>query len=164
MRSLSYVPHVPYVPTPEKVVRKMLELAKVGPDDVVYDLGCGDGRIIISAVKDFSAKKAVGIEINDERIREALSNIEKNGVVGRATVIKGNFFEVDISEATVVTMFLLTNVNEMLKPKLEKELKPGTRVVSHEFEMRGWIPKEVIKVEDGNMNHTVYLYIIGEHK
>lgn len=164
MRSLSYVPHVPYVPTPEKVVRKMLELAKVGPDDIVYDLGCGDGRIIISAVKDFSAKKAVGIEINEERIREATSNIEKNGVVGRAIVIKGNFFEIDLSEATVVTMFLLTNVNEMLKPKLEKELKSGTRVVSHEFEIRGWIPKEVIKVEDGNMNHTVYLYIIGEHK
>ncbi|AAK40871.1 class I SAM-dependent methyltransferase [Saccharolobus solfataricus] len=161
---MSYVPHVPYVPTPEKVVRRMLEIAKASQDDIVYDLGCGDGRIIITAVKDFNVKKAIGVEINDERIREALANIEKNGVTGRASIVKGNFFEVDISEATVVTMFLLTNVNEMLKPKLEKELKPGTRVVSHEFEIRGWNPKEVVKVEDGNMNHTVYLYVIGEHK
>ena len=161
---MSYVPHVPYVPTPEKVVKKMLEIAKAGANDIVYDLGCGDGRIIISAVKDFNVKKSLCIEINEERIRQTTANIEKYGVVGRASVIKGNFFEVDISEATVVTMFLLTNVNEMLKPKLERELKIGTRVVSHEFEIRGWTPKEVVKVEDGNMNHTVYLYIIGEHK
>ncbi len=161
---MSYVPHVPYVPTPEKVVKRMLEIAKANPDDVVYDLGCGDGRIVITAVKDFNVKKAICIEINDERLRDTYSNIEKSGVVGRANAVKGNFFEANLSEATVVTMFLLTNVNEMLKPKLESELKPGTRVVSHEFEIRGWVPKEVIKVEDGNMNHTVYLYIIGEHK
>ncbi|MCY0858969.1 MAG: protein-lysine N-methyltransferase [Sulfolobaceae archaeon] len=161
---MSYVPHVPYVPTPEKVVEKMLEIAGVGPEDIVYDLGAGDGRIVITAAKKFNAKKAVGIEINDERIREALENIKNNGVEGKVQIIKGNFFEVNISEATVVTMFLLTNVNEMLKPKLEKELKPGTRVVSHEFEMRGWIPKKVVKVEDGNMTHMVYLYVIGENK
>jgi len=162
--NVSYVPHVPYVPTPERVVKKMLEIAKAGPEDIVYDLGCGDGRIIVTAAKEFNVKKAVGIEINDERIKEAIENIKKNGVESRAQVIKGNFFEIDLSEATVITMFLLTNVNEMLKPKLEKELKPGTRVVSHEFEMRGWIPKEVVKVEDGNMTHLVYLYVIGEHK
>jgi tRNA G37 N-methylase Trm5 len=161
---LSIVPHVPYVPTPEKVVEKMLEIASVGPEDIVYDLGCGDGRIVITAVKKFNVKKAVGIEINDERIREALENIKKNRVEFKAQIIKGNFFEIPISEATVVTMFLLTNVNEMLKPKLETELKPGTRVVSHEFEIRGWTPKQVIKVEDGNMSHVVYLYVIGEHK
>jgi len=143
VRNVSYVPHVPYVPTPEKVVRKMLEIAKAGPEDIVYDLGCGDGRIIVTAAKEFHVKKAVGVE-------------------GIAHVVKGNFFEVDISEATVVTMFLLTNVNEMLMPKLQKELKPGTRIVSHEFEMRGWKPKEVVKVEDGNMTHLVYLYVIGE--
>lgn len=161
---MSYVPHVPYVPTPEVVVKKMLEIAKAGPEDIVYDLGCGDGRIIITAAKDFNVKKAVGVEINDERIKEALENIKRNSVENKAVVVKGNFFEVDLSEATIVTMFLLTNVNEMLKPKLEKELKAGARVVSHEFEMRGWIPKEVIKVEDRGMTHQVYLYVIGEHK
>ncbi len=164
MRKLSYTPHVPYVPSPPNVVRKMLEVAKVGPNDVVYDLGCGDGRIVITAVKEFNAKKAIGIDINDERVQEATKNVKENGLEGRVIIKKGNFFEEDLSEATVVTMFLLTNVNEMLRPKLEKELKPGTRVVSHEFEIRGWTPKEVIKVEDGNMNHIVYLYIIGEHK
>jgi ribosomal protein L11 methylase PrmA len=164
VRKLSYTPHVPYVPTPDKVVKKMLEIAKVGPEDVVYDLGCGDGRIVITAVKDFNAKKAVGIDINDERIQDATKNVKENGVEGKVVIKKGNFFEENISEATVVTMFLLTNVNEMLRPKLESELKPGTRVVSHEFEMRGWTPKEVVKVEDGNMNHIVYLYIIGENK
>jgi len=161
---LSYIPHVPYVPTPERVVKQMLEIAKVGEGDIVYDLGCGDGRVVVTAAKDFGVKKAVGVEINDERIREVQDNIKKNGVEGRVQVVKGNFFEVDISEATVVTMFLLTNVNEMLRPKLEKELKPGTRVISHEFEMRGWTPKQVVRVEDGNMTHTVYLYIIGENK
>ncbi|BBG23978.1 Protein-lysine N-methyltransferase [Sulfuracidifex tepidarius] len=155
---------VPYVPTPEKVVKAMLELAKTKEDDIVYDMGCGDGRIVITAVKEFNAKKAVCIEINDERIKETNSNIEKNGVVGRVSIVKGSFFEAPLSEASVLTMFLLPNVNEMLKPKLERDLKPGTRIVSHEFEMREWIPKEVIKVEDGNMNHTVYLYIIGENK
>ncbi len=161
---MSYIPHVPYVPTPERVVKQMLEIAKVGEGDIVYDLGCGDGRVVVTAAKDFGVKKAVGVEINDERIREVQDNIKKNGVEGRVQVVKGNFFEVDISEATVVTMFLLTNVNEMLRPKLEKELKPGTRVISHEFEMRGWTPKQVVRVEDGNMTHTVYLYIIGENK
>jgi predicted RNA methylase len=142
----------------------MLEIAKVGQEDIVYDLGAGDGRIIVTAAKDFRAKKAVGIEINDDRIKEALKNIKENNLENKVLVRKENFFEANISEATVVTMFLLSNVNELLKPKLEKELKPGTRVVSHEFEMRGWIPKEVVKVEDGNMTHTVYLYIIGEHR
>ncbi len=155
---------VPYVPTPEKVVKAMLELAKTKEDDVVYDMGCGDGRIVITAVKEFNAKKAVCVEINDERIKETTSNIDKNGVTGRVSIVKGSFFEAPLSEASVLTMFLLPNVNEMLKPKLERELRPGTRIVSHEFEMREWIPKEVVKVEDGNMNHTIYLYIIGENK
>ncbi len=161
---MSSYPSVPYVPSPDKVVRRMLEIAKVGQEDIVYDLGAGDGRIIVTAAKDFRAKKAVGIEINDDRIKEALKNIKENNLENKVLVRKENFFEANISEATVVTMFLLSNVNELLKPKLEKELKPGTRVVSHEFEMRGWIPKEVVKVEDGNMTHTVYLYIIGEHR
>ncbi|AEB94484.1 conserved hypothetical protein [Metallosphaera cuprina Ar-4] len=158
------VPHVPYVPTPEKVVMKMLEIAKVGSEDVVYDLGCGDGRIIIAAVKNFGAKKAVGVDLSDERLKEAEQNAIQNGVRDKIELRKNNFLDESVSEATVITLFLLTNANELLKPKFEKELKPGTRIVSHEFEMKGWTPKEVIKVEDGNMHHLVYLYVIGEHK
>ncbi|BCU67428.1 50S ribosomal protein L11 methyltransferase [Sulfolobales archaeon HS-7] len=154
-------PSVPYVPTPDPVVKIMLEKAKVGEGDIVYDLGCGDGRIVITAVKEFNAKRAVCIEINDERINETKKNIEKNGLVGRVEVKKANFFDADLSEATVLTMFLLANVNDLLRPKLEKELRPGTRIVSHEFEMRNWKPKEVVQVEDGSMRHTVYLYILG---
>ncbi len=157
------VPHVPYVPTPDKVVKKMLEIAKVNKEDVVYDLGCGDGRIIISAVADFNAKKAVGVDLSDERLKEAEQNALARGVRDKIVLKKNNFLDEDVSEATVITLFLLTNANDLLKPKFEKELKPGTRVVSHEFEMRGWKPKEVVKVEDGNMHHLVYLYVIGEH-
>ncbi len=152
------------MPTPEKVVLKMLEVAKVGPEDIVYDLGCGDGRIIIAAVKNFGAKKAVGVDLSDERLKEAEQNAIQNGVRDKIELRKNNFLDENVSDATVVTLFLLTNANELLKPKFEKELKPGTRVVSHEFEMKGWKPKEVIKVEDGNMHHLVYLYVIGEHQ
>ncbi|AKV74866.1 MULTISPECIES: protein-lysine N-methyltransferase [Metallosphaera] len=142
----------------------MLEVAKVGPEDIVYDLGCGDGRIIIAAVKNFGAKKAVGVDLSDERLKEAEQNAIQNGVRDKIELRKNNFLDENVSDATVVTLFLLTNANELLKPKFEKELKPGTRVVSHEFEMKGWKPKEVIKVEDGNMHHLVYLYVIGEHQ
>lgn len=152
------------MPTPEKVVLKMLEVAKVGPEDIVYDLGCGDGRIIIAAVKNFGAKKAVGVDLSDERLKEAEQNAIQNGVRDKIELRKNNFLDENVSDATVVTLFLLTNANELLKPKFEKELKPGTRVVSHEFEMKGWKPKEVIKVEDGNMHYLVYLYVIGEHQ
>ncbi|AKV79354.1 50S ribosomal protein L11 methyltransferase [Metallosphaera sedula] len=142
----------------------MLEVAKVGPEDIVYDLGCGDGRIIIAAVKNFGAKKAVGVDLSDERLKEAEQNAIQNGVRDKIELRKNNFLDENVSDATVVTLFLLTNANELLKPKFEKELKPGTRVVSHEFEMKGWKPKEVIKVEDGNMHYLVYLYVIGEHQ
>ncbi len=123
---------------------------------------------MITAAKKFNVKKAVGIEKNEERVKLALENIRREGLEGKATVVKADFFDVDLSEATIVTMFLLANVNELLKPKLEKELKPGARVVSHEFEIRGWKPKEVLKVKEeggfGGITHTVYLYVIGEHK
>ena len=156
----NYLPYVPYIASPLIVVRKMLEIARAGQEDVVYDLGCGDGRILITAVKEFNVRKAVGIEINEEKVKKAIENIKKSGVEGRATVIRGDFFEVDISEATVVTLFLLTIVNDMLKPKLERELKPGTRIVSHEFEIKGWTPEKVYIVEDesGMVRHKIYLY------
>ncbi|ABN69976.1 putative RNA methylase [Staphylothermus marinus F1] len=157
--------HVPYVPTPIPVARMMLKLAGAGPDDIVYDLGCGDGRILIVAVKEFNVKKAVGIDKDPERIREARKNAEKNGVSNRIVLINDDFFNVDISEATIVTMFLLTIVNEALKPKLEKELIDGARIVSHEFRIPGWKPFKVVDVKDNTgLTHTIYLYIKGKHK
>ncbi|WFO75688.1 methyltransferase domain-containing protein [Desulfurococcaceae archaeon MEX13E-LK6-19] len=156
---------VPFVPTPEPVVRSMLKLAKAGPNDIVYDLGCGDGRILIMAVKEFNVKKAVGVEIREDKVKEAIENAKKAGVEDRVVIIHGDMFEVDVSEATIVTLFLLTSVNERLRPKLEKELRTGTRVVSHEFRIPGWKPKEVVDVKDNNyITHTIYLYVIGEHK
>ena len=155
---------VPYVPTPEPVAREMLRIANAGPNDIVYDLGCGDGRILVIAAREFGVKKAVGIEIREDKVKEAIENIRRAGVEDRATVIHGDMFEIDISEATIVTLFLLTSVNERLKPKLERELKPGARVVSHEFRIPGWVPKIVVDVRDRNyITHTIYLYVIGEH-
>ncbi len=155
---------VPYVPTPYDVVRAMLKLANAGPNDVVYDLGCGDGRILIIAVKEFGVRKAVGIEKDPERYMSALKNIEMHGVKDRVMVINGDFFDIDISEATIVTLFLLTSVNEALKPKFERELRRGTRIVSHEFRIPGWKVKKSIVVRDNNgLTHNVYLYVIGEH-
>lgn len=157
--------YVPYVPTPYPVVRAMLKLADTKPQDVVYDLGCGDGRIIAIAVKEFNVKKAVGVEKDKERVKEALTRIENDGLIGRAYVIHGDFFDINISEATVVTLFLLTAVNEALKPKFEKELREGSRVVSHEFRIPGWRHEKIIDVKDENgLTHTVYLYVIGRHR
>jgi len=159
---VNYIPYIPYIVTTQTVVTKMLELANITPDDIVYDLGAGDGRIIITAVKDFNAKKAVGIEINDNRVEEIIKKITNNKLENRVFIIKDNFFNVPISEATVVTMFLLTDVNDMLKPKLKKELKPGTRIISHEFEIPGWKPEKIAVVDDkekGN-RHKIYVYLI----
>jgi ribosomal protein L11 methylase PrmA len=157
--------HVPYVPTPLPVVRAMLKLAEAGPDDIVYDLGCGDGRILIMAVKEFGVKKAVGIDKDPDRIEEARKNAEREGVLDRIVLINDDFFNVDISEATIVTLFLLTIVNEALKPKFEKELRDGTRIVSHEFRIPGWKPVKVVDVRDySGLTHTVYLYVKGKHK
>jgi len=156
--------YVPYVPTPYPVVRAMLKLAEAGPEDVVYDLGCGDGRILIIAVKEFNVKKAVGIELDKERYKLALEKAREEGVLGRVEIIHGDFFEANISDATIVTLFLLTSVNEMLRPKLERELRDGARVVSHEFRIPGWKPEKVVNVRDDNgLLHTIYYYIKGKH-
>lgn len=156
--------YVPYVPTPYPVVRAMLKLANAGPEDVVYDLGCGDGRILIIAAKEFNVKKAVGIEIDKERYKLALGRVKEEKLEDRVLVIHGDFFETDLRDATIVTLFLLTSVNEMLKPKLERELRDGARIVSHEFRIPGWKPEKVVEVRDDNgLLHTIYLYIKGRH-
>ena len=155
---------VPYVPTPIGVARKMLELAGAGPDDVVYDLGCGDGRILILAVKEFGVKKAVGVEIREELVREAREKIAKEGLQDRIEIIQGDMFNVDVSEATIVTLFLLTSVNDELAPKLERELKLGARIVSHEFQITGWKPAVAATIYDNSTSHNIYLYVIGSHR
>jgi SAM-dependent methyltransferase len=134
-------PDVIYVPTPQEVVDEMLKLAKVTKSDVVYDLGSGDGRIPVTAAKAYGAR-AIGIDIDPQRIKEANANAEAAGVTDKVKFLNQDLFTTDISEATVVTLYLLPSLNLKLKPKLFKELKPGTRIVSHSFDMGDWKPEE----------------------
>jgi cyclopropane fatty-acyl-phospholipid synthase-like methyltransferase len=148
-------PDVFYVPTPQDVVDAMLQLAHVTPNDVVYDLGSGDGRIPITAAQKYGAR-GVGIDIDPVRIREARENAKLANVAEKVTFLNQDLFESNISDATVVTLYLLPSLNEKLMPKLKKELKPGTRVVSHAFSMGTWEPDE--KREIGG--RTIYLWRI----
>jgi SAM-dependent methyltransferase len=134
---------VPYLPTPDDVVTRMLELAEVKSGDVVYDLGCGDGRIVIAAVKR-PGVRGVCVDIDPARIRESRANALKAGVVKKIKFIEGDLFEVPIADATVVTMYLLPAVNLRLRPRLLNELRPGTRVVSHAFDMGDWEPEQTV--------------------
>ena len=152
-------PDVPYVPSPEEVVERMLKLAEVHDGDIVYDLGCGDGRIVIMAAQKFGAT-ATGVDIDPERIKEARANAEKAGVTDKTKFVLGDLFEADIHPATVVTLYLLPSVNEKLKPKLLKDLKPGTRVVSHSFDMGDWKPDKTENID----GRRIYLWIIPEEK
>lgn len=137
---------VPYVPTPDPVVSKMLEMGRAGPGDIVYDLGSGDGRIVIAAARDFNAARAVGIDIDSELIFASRKSAEAAGVGDRAIFIQQNIFETDFSEATVLTMYLLTRINLALRPRILSQLKPGTRVVSHQFSMGDWQPDETASI------------------
>jgi len=139
---------VPFVPTPPEVVDEMLRLAGVKAGDVLYDLGCGDGRIVIEAARRYGIR-AVGIDIDPLRIRESTDNAAKAGLAGKVRFVQQNLFEADFKDATVVTMYLLTSVNLRLRPKLLAELKPGTRLVSHSFEMGEWRPDKTAVVTTG---------------
>lgn len=152
-------PDVIFVPTPPEVVAKMIEMAGVKKDDVHYDLGCGDGRVVVAAAK--RGARSVGIDIDPERIAESRENVKKSGVGDRATIRKGDIFETDISDASVVTLYLLPELNVRLMPRL-RQLKPGTRIVSHDFDMRGAKPKQVVtvRVDDEEEEHTVYLWVV----
>jgi ribosomal protein L11 methylase PrmA len=147
-------PDVIFVPTRELVIDAMLKAANVGPNDVVYDLGCGDGRIVVAAAK--LGARAVGIDIDPQRIKEAKENAAKNGVTGKADFRLGDLFEADIREATVVTLYLLPSLNVKLRPRLMEQLRPGTRIVSHDFDMGDWAPEQTVAV-DGK---TVYVWTI----
>lgn len=146
-----------YVATREPVVAAMLEMADVTSEDVVYDLGSGDGRIVIAAAKKYGAR-GVGIDIDPERIAESNENARKAGVTDYVEFIEADLFESDFSEATVVTLYLLSSLNEKLRPTLLEQLKPGTRIVSHAFDMGDWEPEEVKTVDRA----TVYLWIVPE--
>jgi len=150
----------PFVPTPMVVVEKMLEMAGVTRDDVLYDLGCGDGRIVVTAARKYGAR-GVGIDLDPRRIAESQERARREGVTSLVRFFQQDVMKADFSEATVVTLYLLPESNELLRPLLEKQLKPGTRVVSHNYEIPGWEEKqagyEVVTAEDGTQ-HTIYLY------
>jgi hypothetical protein len=137
-------PDVIFVPTPQEVVDEMLKLAKVGPKDVLYDLGSGDGRIPITAAKRYGTR-GTGVDIDPERIKEANENLQKAGVGDKVKFIQGDLFEMDFSDATVVTLYLLPALNLKLRPKL-LQLRPGTRIVSHAFDMGDWKPEKVVNI------------------
>ena len=136
-----------YVPTPDAVVSAMLEVAQVGPGDVVYDLGSGDGRIVIEAARKYGAR-AVGIELDPDLNKKALKNAQKAGVADKVSFVRADFFKTDLSEATVVTLFLSPNINARLESKLRRELKPGARIVSHRFPMPpAWKPDRDLAIK-----------------
>jgi precorrin-6B methylase 2 len=139
-------PDVPYVPTPQEVVDEMLKLADIKSNDVLYDLGCGDGRIVVTAAKRYGIK-AVGIDINPERIAEANENARKAGVTDKVKFIQGDLFQTSLKEPTVLTLYLLPAVNLKLRPKIMDEMKPGARVVSHSFDMGDWQPDKTVDVD-----------------
>jgi precorrin-6B methylase 2 len=152
-------PDVIFVPTPQEVVDEMLRVADVKQGDVLYDLGSGDGRIPVTAAKRFGVR-AVGIDIDPQRIREANENARRNGVTDLVKFRNENLFKADFREATVVTLYLLPDLNEKLRPKLWAELKPGTRIVSHQFEMGDWQPEKKIELN----GRTIYFWTIPERK
>jgi precorrin-6B methylase 2 len=154
-------PDVPYVPTDDKVVAVMLEMAQVKGSDILYDLGSGDGRIPITAAKRFGTR-GTGIDIDPQRVAEAVENARQAGVSDRVRFIEGDIFDADISDATVVTLYLLPDVNLKLRPKLLKELKPGTRIVSHNYDMGDWKPLKTRRVDLPSGPHTVYFWVVPQ--
>jgi len=144
----------PYVPTPMNVVHEMLKLAGAGPGDVLYDLGCGDGRVLLAAVEEFNVDKAVGLEINPRMAEATRMKVYDRDLQGRIVVLQANFFEEDLSEATIVTLYLTTMGNSRLRPKLERELRPGARVVSHDFPVTEWV----------HSREEERMYMVGTHK
>jgi len=151
----------PFVATPLPVVKQMLTLAELKPGEIIYDLGCGDGRVVIMAAQDFGAR-GIGVEMREDLAKQALGKISELGLEGRVKIVHGDMFKIDLSQANVVTLYLTTSANDKVKPKLEAELKLGTRVVSHDYEILGWRP---VKIDNfcenprlGYPSHTIYVY------
>ena len=144
----------PYVPTPMNVVHEMLKLAEAGPGDILYDLGCGDGRILLTAVEEYHVDSAVGLEINPQMAEATRMKVYDKELQDRIMVVQTNFFQEDISKATIVTLYLTTSGNSKLRPKLERELRPGSRVVSHDFPIGEWV----------HSREEERFYMVGSHK
>jgi len=151
----------PFVATPLPVVKQMLTLAQLKPGEIIYDLGCGDGRVVIMAAQEFGAR-GVGVEMREDLVKQALSKVSELGLDGQVKIVQSDMFKVDLTQADVVTLYLTTSANDKVKPKLESELKLGARVVSHDYEILGWRP---IKVDNfcenprlGYPSHTIYVY------
>jgi len=149
---------VSFVSTPQDVVNKMLQLAKIKKDDLVYDLGCGDGRIPVIAAKKYGCK-AVGYDLDPERVKESLENVKKNELEHLVTIEQKDIFTLDLSEADVITLYLLPALNVKLIPQLEK-LRPGSRILSHDFDMKGVKPDKVVRLTSSfdNLEHKIYLW------
>jgi predicted methyltransferase len=157
-----------YVPTPDDIVDEMCKLGKVTKDDVVYDLGCGDGRMVIRAIKNFGAKKGVGVDIDEERVKESKENAKKAGVQDKVEFRKGDVLKIDdLPDATVVLLYMGEDINLRLRPILKSKLKPGSRVVSHRFTMGDWEPTRQMVVRGAapnNFDYTLLLWVIGDKK
>jgi predicted O-methyltransferase YrrM len=153
---------VPYVPTPNEVVDRMLQLANVTGDDTLYDLGSGDGRIVITAAQRYGTR-GTGIDINPELVQQSQANAQAANVADRVEFVQQDLFQTDLNKATVVTLYLLPDINLKLRPKLLRELKPGTRIVSHDFNMGEWEPEQVVQVQGPNRQHTIYYWVVPEN-
>jgi SAM-dependent methyltransferase len=148
----------PRTPSPEQAVDRMLEIAHLKPGETVYDLGCGDGRILIAAAKRYKVK-GVGIEISNRLSEVAAENVKKAGLQQQIKIVRGNFMQTDLSDANVVTLYLATTANDMLRPNLERYLRPNTRVVSYDYPIPGWKPIDTSETEGHQgATHTIYLY------
>ncbi len=151
----------PFVASPLPVVKQMLTLAEVKPGETLYDLGSGDGRVVIMAAQEFGAN-AIGVEMREDLAKQATGRVSELGLDGQVKIVNGDMFKLDLSQANVVTLYLTTSANDKVKPKLEAELKPGTRVVSHDYEILGWKPTKVDNFCEnprlGYPSHTIYVY------
>jgi SAM-dependent methyltransferase len=153
----------PYVSSPQPIVDRMLDIAGVKPGETVYDLGCGDGRILVTAAKRFKAK-GVGVELSQKLVSSTTDAIKRMNLNDEVKIVQGNLLEVNLQPADVVTIYLETGSNDLLRPNLEKYLKAGARVVSHDFQVPGWKPTKVEKINAYNRNHTIYLYTMPPEK
>ncbi len=151
----------PFVPSPVQVIRQMLVLAELRAGEIFFDLGAGDGRTVVMAAKEYGAR-AVGVELREDLAKKALSSIYEQGLQDRITIVNGDMFNVDLTSADVIFLYLTTSANEKVKPKLENELRHGTRIVSHDYEIVGWKPVKVVNFSEnqtlGFPSHTIYLY------
>lgn len=153
----------PFVPSPHQIVERMLELAKIKPGEKLYDLGSGDGRVVIAAAQKYDAK-AVGIELSSRLVRSSQEEIKRLGLSDKASVVHGDVFDADLSDADVVILYLMRDSNNTLKPKLEKALKPGARVISHDYEIEGWKPQQEEKVDAFRRGHKIFVYRMPPQK